>query len=59
MKFIFKKYLDFEIAHGDEDKQNHVKTLGEEYCNKANMSSELRNESISIEENLKKNLNFK
>jgi rRNA biogenesis protein RRP5 len=31
MKFIFKKYLEFEKKHGDESTVESVKKMAEEY----------------------------
>lgn len=31
LQFLFKKYLDFEKAHGDEDRVQYVKTKAMEY----------------------------
>ena len=31
MKFIFKKYLDFEKKHGDENMVENVKKMAEDY----------------------------
>ena len=61
MKFIFKKYIDFERAHGTDDSVDKVKELATEYVEKNALNSEKKeNEKMNgfctIEDNLKKNL---
>ena len=60
MKFIFKKYIDFEKMHGTEDSIEKVKELATEYVEKNSLKPEKKeNEkstNSSIEENLKKSL---
>ena len=31
MKFLFKKYLDFEVAHGNEEQVNAVRLRAKQY----------------------------
>lgn len=61
MKFIFKKYMDFEKLHGDEASVQRVKELAASYVEKKTDFGEANGKqnhhnSSSIEENLKKNL---
>lgn len=65
MKFIFKKFLDFEKVNGNEDSVEKVKELAAKYVesNGAAASENVNNgdshgESKSIEASLKKNLNI-
>lgn len=62
MKFIFKKFLDFEKIHGDEDLIEKVKEVASKYV-ESNNSMKLEqsentnnNKSQEIEASLKKNL---
>ncbi|RNA15089.1 RRP5 -like protein [Brachionus plicatilis] len=55
MKFIFKKYLDFEKQHGTEEQLEQVKELVSNYVEKDSKTSESTT-NASIQENLKKNL---
>ena len=62
MKFIFKKFNDFEKAHGTEETVDAVKAMALKYVEKnqhseaQNSASSHKNGSHSIEENLKKSL---
>ncbi len=60
MKFIFKKFIDFEKAHGTEETVDAVKMMALKYVEKnqhnENSASSHKNGSHSIEENLKKSL---
>ncbi len=61
MKFIFKKYIDFERAHGTDDSVDRVKELATEYVEKNALNlekkeSEKTDGSSTIEDNLKKSL---
>ena len=62
MKFIFKKYIDFESTHGSEETVEHVKELAIKYAEKNEFSDENKQQknekNESIEKNLKKNLNI-
>jgi rRNA biogenesis protein RRP5 len=63
MKFIFKKYIDFEATHGSEETVENVKELAVKYAEKNDFNEEKqqqKNDKIdsSIEKNLKKNLNI-
>ena len=62
MKFIFKKFLDFEKTYGDEDSIEKVKEVASKYV-ESNNSMKLEqnengnnNKSQEIEASLKKNL---
>jgi len=62
MKFIFKKFIDFEKAHGTEETIDAVKMMTLKYVEKNQQNethhseSSHKNGSHSIEENLKKSL---
>jgi hypothetical protein len=61
MKFIFKKFIDFEKAHGTDDTVDKVKELATEYVEKNSLNgdkkeNEKTNGSNTIEDNLKKSL---
>lgn len=55
MKFIFKKYIDFEKQHGTEEQLEHVNELINSYVEKDTKISNSE-KSASIQQNLKKNL---
>ena len=63
MKFIFKKFLDFEKAHGGEDTIEKVKEVASKYVESNNAakseqseSHNSENKSGEVEASLKKNL---
>ena len=59
IKFIFKKYLDFEKMHGTDDLVDKVKEQASEYVEKNSLKETKENEksnSSSIGDNLKKSL---
>ena len=61
MKFIFKKYLDFEKQHGTEDSLDRVKELAAKYVEKTSAvsaSDDTKQNGHDLEQNLKKNLNL-
>lgn len=63
MKFIFKKYLDFEKSHGDEDAVEKVKELAAKYVEKSTTSQNdetaaKKNGNLDMQDHLKKNLNL-
>lgn len=64
MKFIFKKFLDFEKVNGNEDSVEKVKELAAKYVESngaeafENANNDNYGESKSIEASLKKNLNI-
>lgn len=61
MKFIFKKFLDFEKAHGSEESVEKVKELAVKYVEKpgmANGDEEKKNTGVDMKDHLKKNLNI-
>lgn len=69
MKFIFKKFLDFEKAHGNEDSVDKVKEQAAKYVEKSlngknddhdeeNTSKLNGNTANKMQESLKKNLNL-
>lgn len=65
MKFIFKKFLDFEKAHGNEDSVDKVKEQAAKYVEKSlngkNDDDENKlngNNANKMQESLKKNLNL-
>lgn len=65
MKFIFKKFLDFEKAHGNEDSVDKVKEQAAKYVEKSlngkNDDDENKlngNNADKMQESLKKNLNL-
>jgi hypothetical protein len=55
MKFIFKKYMDFEKLHGNEVSIEKVKELAANYVEKKE-NKENNNNTSNIEEHLKKKL---
>ena len=55
MKFIFKKYLDFEKQYGSDEQVEQVKEMANKYVEK-NAKQTNGNASLSMEDNLKKNL---
>ena len=61
MKFIFKKFLDFEKVHGGEETIEKVKEMAAKYVenNSSSMDAkiEAKDKSGDFEANLKKNLN--
>ena len=56
MKFIFKKYLDFEKAYGNDESVEKMKDMAGSYVEKKSKSAENNGHESSIQENLKKNL---
>ena len=58
MKFIFKKFMDFEKTHGNEQEYEKVKELAIKYVetNKTNNDDEKKDSNLSIELNLKRKL---
>lgn len=67
MKFIFKKFLDFEKVNGNEDSVEKVKELAAKYVesngaaaaeNGNNAENHSESKSQQIEASLKKNLNI-
>lgn len=62
MKFIFKKYLDFERLHGNEESVEKVKELAAKYVEKSTLNHDdvksNGNAETKMQENLKKNLNL-
>ncbi|CAF0850832.1 unnamed protein product [Brachionus calyciflorus] len=56
MKFIFKKYLDFEKQYGSEDQVEQVKEMADKYVEKNTKQANGSNGSSSMEEHLKKSL---
>ena len=58
MKFIFKKFMDFEKTHGNEEEYNKVKEMAIKYVetNKTNNDDEKKDFNSSIESNLKRKL---
>ncbi len=47
MKFIFKKFLDFEKMHGDEDSIEKVKEMASKYVESNNSMKLEQNENIN------------
>jgi hypothetical protein len=60
MKFIFKKYMDFEKAHGSEHLCQKVKDMAVKYVETNSQTKSLNEDNNdktnSIESSLKKNL---
>jgi hypothetical protein len=58
MKFIFKKYMDFEKAHGNNESLEKVKDMAVNFLEKKIKTADLtgHTENNSMEETLKKNL---
>lgn len=64
MKFIFKKYLDFEKLHGNEESVDKVKEMAAKYVEKSaiNQTEDTKlngnTNGANLHEHLKKNLNL-
>lgn len=61
MKFIFKKYLDFEKAHGSDESVEKVKEMALKYADSNSVNEKLSNSKANnkgdeMEMTLKKNL---
>lgn len=58
MKFIFKKFMDFEKTHGNEQEYEKVKDMAIKYVetNKTKNDGEKKDSNLSIELNLKRKL---
>ena len=61
MKFIFKKYMDFEKAHGSDESVEKVKELALKYAAESNVTDDNKQSSKTVkgdemEMTLKKNL---
>jgi hypothetical protein len=58
MKFIFKKYMDFEKAHGNDESLEKAKEMAVNYLEKKGKaaSAEISGSADSMQENLRKNL---
>jgi hypothetical protein len=66
MKFIFKKFLEFEKSHGSEDSVDRVKEMAVKYVEKSTTGAKNAEDNslpngqheLKMQENLKKNLNL-